>query len=260
MSVQSNPTLAQVIANFTSATTLALQWTQGDATTVVSSPGGNYPSLAKLTKDTQDALAAFYVNPAFTGKAGFTPPVGATADREPNPTVGRTRYNSSLATLETFTTKGWLPVPTRLLAAYSGSVGVVSGTTRIPWTTAAPTITAGTQLWSKQVTPTVVGSVMQIQFSCYLDSTDKNAPTTLAIFRDNTLLGFTVVGEAGGGNNQGGTASLTITDTTTSLTAVTYSCRVGNNNTGTWYVGKGQTNTQGGVNNAGWFINEVLPS
>ncbi len=258
MPVQSDPSLAGYIARLKAAVVLAESWTRGDLTLDVVGSDGTYPSLAKLTKATQDTINLMLTNPTMLGKAGFIPPKGATSDRVGSPTKGVVRWNTDIDGLEFFGPKGWLALSPILLATYAGSIAQASGTNRLTNDTTAPLITEGFQLWTKAVTPKVIGSTMQIQFNAVVDNSQANEPVVLAFFRDNTYLGCAVSAVSGKANVPQGTLSALINDVTTSLVAVTYSCRVGNGTSGNWYVGRGQTATMGGTSKSHWKIDEVL--
>lgn len=201
---------------------------------------------------------ALPTNVTLKGLAGMTPPVGSTADREVSPAAGRYRYNTTLGCHEGFTPDGWVRMSNIIIAAYRGNVVPTSGTTRIPLDNTAPMITEGTQLWSKAVTPTIIGSVMSIDFACMADCSNTGSAVTLSLYRDSVLLAVVSQAVSGLSGNKPINLKISTNDTTTSLTAVTYSIRVGNETSGTWYVGRGSAATMGAVNNAGWAINEVL--
>lgn len=199
---------------------------------------------------------ALPTNVTLKGLAGMTPPVGATADREASPAAGRFRYNATLGGHEGFTPDGWVPMNNVLLAGYRGNVGQLSGTTLIPYGSSTPTSTQGTQVWSQTVTPTVVGSTFEIDFTTMVDVANNNKGVTIALFRGTTLIGFTVAWVATA--NRPVPVSIKVNDTLASGAAVTYSCRIGTDSSTTWYLGRGQGATMGGVNNSGWNIREVL--
>jgi hypothetical protein len=200
---------------------------------------------------------ALPTNPILKGIQAMRPPSGATADRSNTPTNGDFRYNQTLGCHEGYTPDGWVRMSNIIIAAYRGNVGQTSGTTRIPLDNTPPLVTEGTQLWTKAVTPTIVGSVMSIEFSCISDSSNTGSANIFSLFRDNTLIAVASATSAGAGGNKPGQVSLIYNDTTTSLAAVTYQVRVGNE-AGTWYVGRGSGATFGGTTTSGWKIDEVL--
>ena len=255
MAATPDPTLAGYIARLKVAVILAETWAKGDVTTDVAGTDGVYPSLAKLTKNAQDQINALMTNPAMLGTGGFTPPKGTTAQREASPAKGRTRYNTFLDTLESFTPSGWLSLENVIIAAYRGNVSQSSGTTKIPFDATPPLITEGTQLWTKQVTPQVIGALMSIDFSTMVNVSADSNVVTMSLFRDNTLIGVCSTSTTNKSNPS--LLRVAVNDPVTSLTPVTYSCRIGCSN-GTWYQGRGVTETLGGAVTNGWKIDEVL--
>ncbi len=262
-----DPTLTAAIANFKQASALAVQWTNGADTVDVPGTAGAYPSLAKLVKQTKDALTLFYTNPVMLGNAGAVLPHGTTAQRSASVVKGTLRYNDSLNASESFGAHGWLSLENVVISSYSGVVGVLSGTSKIPIDNTAPLVTEGTQVFSKQVTPKVIGSVMQIEFSAMYDTSVAAQAVAFTVWRDTTLIGVFVMGSTavaipviGTTTWKPGVARIQINDTTTSLNPVTYSVRIGLETSGTWYLGRGASITMGGNLNSHWKIDEVLPS
>lgn len=218
---------------------------------------GQMPSIDELPN------IALPTNPIMKGVQAMRPPVGTTAERNGAPTLGDFRYNSSLGIHEGLTPNGWIPMSAVIISSYRGNVAQTSGTTRIPFDNTPPLVTEGTQLWSKTVTPKVVGAIMTIEFDIMVDGSTGSQTTTLSLFRDNTLIGFTASASTGGTvtvtSNKPGNLALCVNDTVTSLTSVTYSCRIGNESAGTWYAGRAASASFGGTNSCGWKIDEVLP-
>ena len=195
------------------------------------------------------------LNPAFTGLIGARLPSGATADRGAGE-IGRVRYNTSTGKFEGFGSDGFIELSNVLLASYAGNVGIASGTTLIAYGNASPAIANGTELWNRTITPTLVGSTNKVRFDTVVDSGSNSRYVTLALFRDNTLIGWTTTFISTANRPQ--PVSIAVNDQNTSTTPVKYSCRIGINNSATWYVGRGSTNTMGSVNNGAWSIDEVL--
>lgn len=191
-------------------------------------------------------------NIVLPGNAAVTVPAGTTAQRPANG-VAQVRFNADLGHFEGYTANGWVQMDERLVASYRGTVGQLSGTTRMTYGNTAPLITDGTQVWSQSVTPKYVGSIITIEFAPIVDCSNNNQSITLALFKGSTLIGWTMCATAGRPNSM----TLICNDTTASLTPVTYSCRIGSA-AGTWYLGQGASGTMGG-NNQGWKIDEVLP-
>lgn len=139
-----------------------------------------------------------------------------------------------------------------------GNVEITSGTTRIPYDNTVPIISEGTELWSTTITPTIIGANMLIEFAGVTDTSKINLVVTVAVFRDNTLIGFIPTASSGYNGLLPAPFSIRINDPVTSLTPVTYSCRIGISANGTWYFGRGATNSQGGFNQCGWTVSEEL--
>lgn len=118
----------------------------------------------------------------------------------------------------------------------TGIINSYSGTTTIQITT-APTITSGTEIWSQDITVTT-GTRMFIKSQIFADSSSNNRFITMAIFRDNTLIGLTPVAVSSSGIPT--TLSYMGYDTGLTPGTYTYSCRVGINSS-TWYVNQNKS-------------------
>lgn len=149
--------------------------------------------------------------------------------------------------------------PIKLLKAYRGNVGQLSGTTRIPFDNGAPLVSEGTQLMAETITPVQIGNIVSIDFSCQTDGSSNTSVTTLALFRGSTLLAVASTGVTGKNSNVPNSLRVRFNDIATTLESRTYSVRIGNT-AGTWYVNRGATATMGGNARTGWSIDEVMPS
>jgi len=138
---------------------------------------------------------------------------------------------------------------------YRGSIPQMSGTTIIAVGSTAPLVTDGSQLGAITVTPEVIGSNMNIEFACLIDTSTINAKVTLAVFKDSTLLGYVCSASTGRDGTNPASLAIRLDDTTTSLTPVVYSCRIGVTS-GTWYINRGSVNTMGGMNKTSFSITE----
>lgn len=138
---------------------------------------------------------------------------------------------------------------------YRGSVPQQSGNTVIAYNNTAPGSTAGTLLWSKTITPTSVDGFMHIVFDSMIDTSATNLAVTIAIFRNNQLIGFKTASSTAYNGNMPCPLGIDLYDQNTSLVPVTYSCRIGISS-GTWYLGRGKSATQCGVNPSWWSIEE----
>lgn len=147
-------------------------------------------------------------------------------------------------------------------AAFSGNIAMTLGTTTITNTTTAPTTSNGTLLATQVVTPVSTTSRMKIEFAGIVDSTVSNALVVLAVFRNSTFIGCSVVGGRVSGVLTSFTATspmvLQFIDTPNTTSPVTYTFRIGLSTAGTWYLGRTVNNTYGGNNPSGWSITELL--
>ena len=81
------------------------------------------------------ATVAIAANPIVPGNGGFVVPIGTTAQRNPSPTNGTLRYNSSLALFEGYANSAWGAITTG-----SGVTSIATGT----GLTGGPITTTGT--------------------------------------------------------------------------------------------------------------------
>ena len=144
----------------------------------------------------------------------------------------------------------------------SGNVVQQSGTTILAYNNTAPKNSGsniGTQVWSQTITPTVIGSEIEIDFSSIIDTSATNLIVVMALFNNNVLLN--AVASSSSAYNGNVAADLTIKGliTTTSLSPLTISCNVGISAAGTWYLGRGSAATFGGTTQSIFTIKEVLP-
>ena len=140
-----------------------------------------------------------------------------------------------------------------------GIVPVVSGTnTIIGYDNSTPLVTEGAKLWSATITPQSLDSNINIRFSGIIDASKINIAITVAIFRNNVLVGFINTGSSGYNGAIPNTFNIDINDSPKVITPVTYSCRIGTSSNASWYLGRGASYSQGGVNNSHWNITEEL--
>jgi hypothetical protein len=138
------------------------------------------------------------------------------------------------------------------LQNFGGNVAAMSGTTLIPFGNQAPGITTGTQVWSQIVTPPFTNSSYAIDMGGFVDSSGGNVTITVALFRGTLLIGYVSV--MSWQNNKPEAFSIKVIDTPGVITPVTYSCRVGVSNGGSWYLGKPANSNMGNNNTTGWSI------
>jgi hypothetical protein len=142
---------------------------------------------------------------------------------------------------------------TAVTAVYAGSVAQQSGNTTMNVSTTAPTTIMGTQVVSQTLTPSALTSKLDIEFAGIVDCSSNGSTVNIAVFRGTTFIGMSSVFLKTAGQLQ--PFSLKIIDEPNTTSPVTYSIRVGTT-AGTWYLGRGQTNTFGGVNPSGWSITQ----
>lgn len=138
----------------------------------------------------------------------------------------------------------------------SGKIPAISGTTIIPQDNTVPTITEGTQIWTQSVTPSYIGSKIQISFTATVDSGTNNRMIIASVFRDNVNIGVTVNTITTAARPQ--CLSFNLFDIPGGAGPYTYSCRVGVSSSATWYVNNGVTAMYGGLKaDNSYFIQEI---
>lgn len=213
--------------------------------------------------DAASALAALGgssgINPVFSGLTGISLPKGATADRPASPSNGILRYNTTLGCSEVFGPNGWIRVENTVLDVYTMNVAATSGSNNIvPYDNTPPLVTEGVQLWTATITPATAISTFIIEFSGMIDISSTDATATISIFKGSTLLGFITTSASGNSGNRPINVSVRALDTVSVATPVTYTCRIGTSANATWYIGRGNAFSQGGVNNSVLTITEVV--
>lgn len=134
---------------------------------------------------------------------------------------------------------------------WSNNIPASSGTTLITPGTAAPLVTAGTQIFTVTITPYSTTASYVIQSNIAIASSLNNANLTLALFRDNTYIGGTLQIVSSGTNSQ--TLSFSITDAPNTTNPITYQVRVGTTS-GTWYVNRRSSEITYGGYQTGWVM------
>lgn len=120
----------------------------------------------------------------------------------------------------------------QLIAA---SVPAISGTTSIPFDNTTPINTEGTSVFAVVLTPTSIGANILIQVSLTAAVQSNNRHLVFAVFRNSVCVGATAHHFPNGNSMQA--ISLQFIDNPGSLTAQTYSCRVGiAGGGGSWYI------------------------
>ena len=145
---------------------------------------------------------------------------------------------------------------------FTGTIPSQTGTSTITLTgTSIPTFTQGTQLVSQTLTPRSTASKVIIEFAALVD-TAFTGGVFASVFRGTTFIGMAITAtQAASGSNLISiptTFSLRVVDTPNVTTPVTYSIRLGGNVSGTWYLGRTEGHTIGGVNRSSWVITEYV--
>ena len=142
------------------------------------------------------------------------------------------------------------------LIKYSGNVDIISGNTIIRFNNSTPSITEGTEIWSKTITPKSLTSDFSIMFSGTVDTSNNNQLVLLTLFRDNIYIGHAIT-PTYDRSIRSGIASIIINDAPNTLLPITYSCRIGVSLSGNiWYLGRAENATLGNSNKSGWVILE----
>ena len=143
---------------------------------------------------------------------------------------------------------------------YMGSTAPQSGSTIILAGSSLPTITNGTQLWSQVVIPLSSSSKFEVIQNFWVDSNVSNRFITFALFRDTTCVSVYCVNVPTAGRLT--PAFILAIDAPATASSVTYSLRVGIDQTATWYLNQknGGGITFGGTSasNSAWLIEELI--
>jgi hypothetical protein len=167
------------------------------------------------------------------------------------PTVGQTLvYNGTKWVNQTSTS--------HLIAIYTGTTAATSGTSTIPADNTTPQSNEGSQIWSKTITPASSASYFEIAQTFMLDSSSSNKNITVAVFRGATCIYATGINVGYSGRPQ--SLSVFTIDTPNTSSNVTYSMRIGNSSSSTWYVNQAYGNIDygGTVNKSDWTIKEFV--
>jgi hypothetical protein len=140
---------------------------------------------------------------------------------------------------------------------YHGTTAATSGTSTIPETTTVPVSTNGTQIWSQIVTPVSTTSRFVISQTFFCDNNTNARNVAVAVFRGTTNIGTTMVNISVSGRTA--TLSVHILDSPATVSAITYSLRVGTNGgAGTWYLNQSASGTTfGSSGGSDWIIMEI---
>jgi hypothetical protein len=129
--------------------------------------------------------------------------------------------------------------PHEILQAIPSAIAAQTGTTLIAFANTTPLVTAGTQIWSQTITPSSLTNKINIGGAFMFDTGTAARTLVAALFRGSVCIGvtdMTVTTIA-----RAVPLSFNFSDIPASLTAQTYSIRVGLNAAGTWYVNQTST-------------------
>jgi hypothetical protein len=160
-----------------------------------------------------------------------------------------------------------LPV-SQILQVKTGSFGALSTNATIPYSTSTPAITAGAQAFSASFRPRSATSKIIIRVQLFVaHSATSQRYITGALFRGTTCVRASVLGNVAAVagvlasivGNQAGNASMEVVDTPGSVDAITYTFRVGaDDSSGTLYINQGASGQTLGSTGAGIYtITEV---
>ncbi len=142
-----------------------------------------------------------------------------------------------------------------------GTIPAVSGTTFIPYSVGLPSITDGTQLFTRTISPSSALSQIKVTVSLAFSVSNASSAVSLTVWRDGVAIG--AMADSAANSNKYQTVSFTVKDPGpfTIGVPITYTARFGKvTGNATWYVNTdADGNTFGGIigNNA-YTIEEVI--
>lgn len=189
------------------------------------------------------------------GTGSVTTPVGTTAQRPVTPSQGMIRMNTTLGQLETYNGTYWSHV-NRVLQIVSGSIAAGSGTTTVPLDSTVPTNTEGWQIWTTSFTPISATSRIVIKFSITTSHSAGTGTNICSVFAGATNIG-SAAGRTDSAANTAVNISLSVVHSPGSISAITFSARLGNPTAGTSYCNLIGANTLGGTLVSEYTITEI---
>jgi hypothetical protein len=137
-----------------------------------------------------------------------------------------------------------------------GSLGALSGTTRIPYDNTPPLITEGTQVFSQAITPSATTSSINLSTAFTVDAS-KGLDIITSVFRDSTCIGVGHTYVATATKSQ--PVALNLWDNPNTTASTVYSIRIGAAAAATWYLNTSSTPVFNGLlGNNGWTLMEIL--
>lgn len=157
-------------------------------------------------------------------------------------------------------------VPTNVLNILAGNVAVMSGSnTTIPYDNTTPLVTEGALVMQATVNPRGIDSRFAFNFNSMGDASTDGLGIILALFRKIGSGAWNCVdvtpfwiGDAVwlGTSSKPITLSMMHVDAPATIEPVSYMLRIGLTSSGSWYLGRGQDATFGGVGHSNYTITE----
>ena len=226
--------------------------------------------LGKITfLDTPDVnganllTAADLTNLIIPGTEGFTPPIGTTAQRPASPSLGETRYNSTVGKKEYWNGSVWI-APGEVLQVVTGIMTPTSYTavnaTAMLYDNNTPVSTRGLQLWSQSFTPVLATSMIIVTVSSFYTAGAATASFVIgALFNGTTAFHAAAIGRTAL-SGDGHAYSVTGQQTAGSTSTRTYSFRAGPVSNMLIYFGQGTGGQAFGSADSGIYsIMEIAP-
>lgn len=157
-------------------------------------------------------------------------------------------------------------VPTNVLNILAGNIAVMSGSnTTIPYDNTTPLATEGALVMQATVNPRGIDSRFAFNFNSMGDASTDGLGIILALFRKIgsgawNCVGVTPfwIGDAVWPNTSSKpiTLSMMHVDAPATIEPVSYMLRIGLTSSGSWYLGRGQDATFGGIGSSNYTITE----
>jgi len=189
------------------------------------------------------------------GTGSLTLPIGTTAQRPASPLAGMVRYNSTLGYNEKYTGAYWSPFGL-VLQQVTGAIAAQTATnSQTPLDATAPTSAEGTQIWTQAFTPISATSRIIISYSVTNVHSTAARTQIMSVFAGSTNIGTIVTTCTVAASYYPATHQVVYSPG--SVTAITFSCRVGSSGNGAWYINSAATNTLGGTMASQFLITEI---
>lgn len=222
----------------------------GDAVTSAS----GVANQISLTGTINSPVIGLANNPIIPGSESLTLPTGTTAQRPVSPVAGMTRYNTTITSTEYYNGTTWIPAGS-IIQTVVGDINAGSSNSQIPYDNTVPTSTEGFQLWSQSFTPILSNSlILVISSGFYAVASAADVYATQATFNGTTCFSAALVGFSTS-TGEGRGFSIISTQISGSVTARTYSARMGPQTNVTIFYNQGTAGqAYGGTVNRGKYI------